>query len=403
MAGTSGTRTSPRISRAAWSSSPCARRWSSGSGRRASRSGWSGGAGRCGSSRRRAAPITPRRCAVTPRHGSRSSSGSTSAATSSRQARPPAAWSASRCGAAGRPCATAAGRSRRPSSARLPLLPVVEEAGLRDRAGRERFLARVLAYRRLLAMRSLLQGGDRRSLARSSRALELVRAEPDRVSDLAALAVDRDGLVAMRALDALEKLARERPEWVEPHKHVFLGAPADSERWEVRLQVVRALPLPVEGWREAARPRDPAPGRRAPSDLREGLGARRPRDAGRTRPRARGHRASLPPRVRALRQQGARGAGAGHPLAPASPSRPRPSRSHAGGARPSVGRPSRLRNGAPTSATSLGWPRRTSPSRDRGGRFRPVRHPPVTCAARSVPATWTASPRRGVPAGSRLR
>ena len=92
-------------------------------------------------------------------------------------------------------------------------------------------------------LRSLLSGGDRRSLAQSARALKLVRADPDLVAQVGRLAVDREWLVSMRAMDLLEKLAHERPEWIEPHKHLFIGPLADSIQWEIRLQVVRALPL----------------------------------------------------------------------------------------------------------------------------------------------------------------
>lgn len=59
---------------------------------------------------------------------------------------------------------------------------------------------------------------------------------------MAALCTDRDYLVQMRAFDLLEKLARDNPGWVAPVKRVFLAAPLDAG-WEVRLQVVRALPL----------------------------------------------------------------------------------------------------------------------------------------------------------------
>ncbi len=92
-------------------------------------------------------------------------------------------------------------------------------------------------------LRGFLVGGDRRSIAQSHRALAIVRAAPVRVGELAALTRDSDWLVSQRALDLLEKLARERRECVEPHKSVFLGPLADSDKWEVRLQVVRALPL----------------------------------------------------------------------------------------------------------------------------------------------------------------
>jgi hypothetical protein len=47
----------------------------------------------------------------------------------------------------------------------------------------------------------------------------------------------------MRALDLIEKLAHEHPEWVEPHRDLFLGHLAQSDKWEVLLQIVRGLPL----------------------------------------------------------------------------------------------------------------------------------------------------------------
>jgi hypothetical protein len=93
------------------------------------------------------------------------------------------------------------------------------------------------------SLRGLLLGGDRRSIARSGQALKLVRSRPGRVAEVASLARDVDPLVSQRALDLLEKLARDQPGWIEPHKHLFIGDLADSDRWEVRLQIVRALPL----------------------------------------------------------------------------------------------------------------------------------------------------------------
>jgi hypothetical protein len=103
------------------------------------------------------------------------------------------------------------------------------------------------------SLRPFLSGGDRRSLARAARALAIVRKDPRRPAELAALALDGDVLVSERALDLLEKLARERPDWIEPHKHLFLGPLADSDRWEIRLQIVRALPL--FGWNAPERRR----------------------------------------------------------------------------------------------------------------------------------------------------
>jgi hypothetical protein len=93
------------------------------------------------------------------------------------------------------------------------------------------------------ALRALLAGGDRRSVAKSKAALAAVLAAPARVGELVALLDDGDWLVAMRAVDLLEKVARLHPEWVQPHRARLIGPLADAEQWEVRLQVVRALPL----------------------------------------------------------------------------------------------------------------------------------------------------------------
>jgi hypothetical protein len=93
------------------------------------------------------------------------------------------------------------------------------------------------------AMRSLLTGGDRRSISHANRARAQVEHNPSLVRELVALATDEEWLVAQRALDLLEKLAHEHPEWIESYKKVFIGPLAESDKWEIRLQIVRALPL----------------------------------------------------------------------------------------------------------------------------------------------------------------
>jgi len=90
---------------------------------------------------------------------------------------------------------------------------------------------------------SLLSGGDRRSIADSNRVRALIERRPSRLKALVALTAHEDWLVTQRALDLLEKFAHEHPEWVEPYKQVFIGPLADSDKWEIRLQIVRALPL----------------------------------------------------------------------------------------------------------------------------------------------------------------
>jgi hypothetical protein len=103
------------------------------------------------------------------------------------------------------------------------------------------------------SLRRLLSGGDRRSIARSNQARTLVSVQPKRVQELAELATDSDWLVSMRAFDLLEKIAHDQAELVQPHKRLFIGAAAESDKWEVRLQVVRALPLLKWTLRERAR------------------------------------------------------------------------------------------------------------------------------------------------------
>ena len=92
-------------------------------------------------------------------------------------------------------------------------------------------------------LRALLIGGDRRSIAGSNRARALIERDPARIGELTGLARDDDWLVSLRALDLLEKFAHDRPDWVEPHKRIFIGPLSRSDKWEIRLQIVRALPL----------------------------------------------------------------------------------------------------------------------------------------------------------------
>jgi hypothetical protein len=89
----------------------------------------------------------------------------------------------------------------------------------------------------------LLSGGDRRSIADSNRVRTLMENDPSLVTVLVALTTEEDWLVVQRALDLLEKLARDHIDWIAPHKKIFIGPLAASDKWEIRLQIVRALPL----------------------------------------------------------------------------------------------------------------------------------------------------------------
>jgi len=92
-------------------------------------------------------------------------------------------------------------------------------------------------------LRRFLTGGDRRSIAKSAKVRGLIERNPALMKQLASLTKDPDWLVQQRALDLLEKFSHDHPDWIEPYKRVFLGPLAESDKWEIRLQVVRALPL----------------------------------------------------------------------------------------------------------------------------------------------------------------
>ncbi len=104
-----------------------------------------------------------------------------------------------------------------------------------------------------LELTFLLSGGDRRSIADSKRVRALVEKDRSLVAQLAGLTKEKNWLVALRAVDLLEKLAHDHPVWIEPHKRIFIGPLAESDKWEIRLQIVRALPL--FNWTPAQRKR----------------------------------------------------------------------------------------------------------------------------------------------------
>ena len=92
-------------------------------------------------------------------------------------------------------------------------------------------------------IRLMLSGGDRRSIADSNRVRAMIEDDPALVDEIVSLTEDNNWLVVQRALDLMEKLAHDHPDWIEPHKKIFIGPLAESDKWEIRLQIVRALPL----------------------------------------------------------------------------------------------------------------------------------------------------------------
>jgi hypothetical protein len=104
--------------------------------------------------------------------------------------------------------------------------------------------------------RTKLSGGTRTSLGRTDAVVAEVLAAPQKFPALLAClaqaddedadASANDAILLMRASDAIEKISRQRPEWLAPHKLDFLSLAGDSDQIEVRWHMAQILPrLPL--------------------------------------------------------------------------------------------------------------------------------------------------------------
>lgn len=81
---------------------------------------------------------------------------------------------------------------------------------------------------------TLLAGGDRRSIGWADQAVEAVETEPERLAELWHCLSVADGRVRMRAADALEKLSRRHPEWLQPYRAAILSGAIEDGTAELR-------------------------------------------------------------------------------------------------------------------------------------------------------------------------
>lgn len=97
-----------------------------------------------------------------------------------------------------------------------------------------------------LDLRATLSGGNPRSLGRTDEVVEYVLGNRNRLDDLFDCVFDGDETVRMRAGDALEKICREHPEWLQPFTDRILTEmaviPQPSVQWHV-VQMIGELPL----------------------------------------------------------------------------------------------------------------------------------------------------------------
>ena len=87
----------------------------------------------------------------------------------------------------------------------------------------------------------LLSGGHPNSLGRTDEAVAAALADERRIADLFDTLASGDPTARMRAGDALEKVARERPEAFAPHVERVLGEMARIEQPSVQWHVAQLL------------------------------------------------------------------------------------------------------------------------------------------------------------------
>lgn len=80
----------------------------------------------------------------------------------------------------------------------------------------------------------LLEGGHRNSLGRVEEVIASVLADQSRLEELYQCVFDEDAWVRMRAIDAVEKVCRVHPEWLEPYIDRFVHELAKSEQASVQ-------------------------------------------------------------------------------------------------------------------------------------------------------------------------
>jgi len=90
---------------------------------------------------------------------------------------------------------------------------------------------------------SMLEGGDRRSIGRVNEVVRTVIKEPERFRALVDGLLTDDEVVRMRCADAIEKVARARPDWLKPHTNFFLQQAAGRSQQEIRWHMAQIMPL----------------------------------------------------------------------------------------------------------------------------------------------------------------
>lgn len=93
-----------------------------------------------------------------------------------------------------------------------------------------------------------LRDGDPRALKGVSRVVGDVLHDPSRIDELVGAMEHEDGVVRMRAGDAAEKISRNAPELLAPHKALLLRTAATTEQASLRWHLAQIIPrLALDG------------------------------------------------------------------------------------------------------------------------------------------------------------
>ena len=89
---------------------------------------------------------------------------------------------------------------------------------------------------------ALLEEGDLRSVGRVSEVIRLVANEPELFPEVIQAMAHSDPGIRMRASDAVEKISRTKPEYLQSHKEFILKLVSGSEQQEVRWHLAQIVP-----------------------------------------------------------------------------------------------------------------------------------------------------------------
>ncbi len=94
----------------------------------------------------------------------------------------------------------------------------------------------------MIALETLLRGGDPRVLHGVANVVDIVLHDPARFDELIACLSHGDALVRMRAADAAEKVTRTQPELLQPHHAALVQLAATTEQPSLRWHLAEMLP-----------------------------------------------------------------------------------------------------------------------------------------------------------------